>query len=990
MENFKFILKQVATIVACFAVCFTWMGCPVEPEPLKNDKAVFEAFTFAGIVGTATINESASTITAKASATTDLTKIAPVFTVSQGAIVTVNGTPQVSGSTQNNFTNSVIYVVISEDAKTNKPWTVSITKEGSGTGELNDLANFETFTFTGIDGTATIKVTDATITAKALATADLTTIKAKFTVSKGATVKVGTTAQVSEQTINNFTNPVTYNIVSEDGKTTRNWVVTITKEGIIPGEVIELTNAMINASANVTLPVAIYQVKTDLTLQGGNTLTFAPGTFIRFDKDKRLTANANAKIIAKGTAGQLITFTSSMQELVAGNWYGVYLNSTNNEFEWCVFEYGSGNSYNWGMLHLNDGTASIKNSTFRNSKFSGILLEGANGRFTAFEGNTITNCGENEANSFPIRSYTTINSLSVMGENNTITTEKGIGVGGGTMTQNVTIKAYVPYLFRGDQTINNPAILTVEPGATLKFDDNIRMTFNGGSKIIADGTASQIKFTSSRLTPDDNGGNWYGIYIVSGDGSDFKNCIFEYGSGNSSGWGMLHLNNSKASITNCTFRNALFNGILLEGANSVFTKFDNNTITNCGETKADSYPIRAWTTINSLSVMGENNTIVTEKGIGVSGGSMTQNVTIRAYVDYIFRGNNTINNSVLTIDPGATLKFDDNVQITLNSGGKIIADGTASSITFTSSRLTPDNDGGHWYGIYIYSEGSDFKNCIFEYGSGNSSGWGMLLLKDIKASFTNCTFRNSQYNGILLEGAGSGFTKFEGNTITNCGEKQVDSYPIRAYTTIMSLSTMGVNNTITSDKGIGIAGSTVNGNLTLNKYLYTVRSDLTISNATSGATLTIKPGAKLMFANNVGLLIGAGGKIVANGKPEAAVPEDKIYFTGTTAQKGWWDGLRFNNNNALDGSLLNYCDISYGGSSIANASTDRNGNISCYGNIGSATLSVTNCNITNSRAWGIWINSPANPTIGTNTYSNNGPTGNSNVGRSANGDLVIR
>jgi len=92
-------------------------------------------------------------------------------------------------------------------------------------------ANIVAFTFAGIDGTATIDKTAHTVTAKAKETVDLTAIKAEFTLSLNAAATVNGTAQVSKQTVNNFTNPVTYRVTSADGKTTNDWTVTITKKG---------------------------------------------------------------------------------------------------------------------------------------------------------------------------------------------------------------------------------------------------------------------------------------------------------------------------------------------------------------------------------------------------------------------------------------------------------------------------------------------------------------------------------------------------------------------------------------------------------------------------------------------------------------------------------------------------------------------------------------------------------------------------------------
>ena len=57
----------------------------------------------------------------------DLTNIAPVFTASEGAKITVNGVEQVSGITVNNFSQPLEYVVESADLSQTTSYTVSVT-----------------------------------------------------------------------------------------------------------------------------------------------------------------------------------------------------------------------------------------------------------------------------------------------------------------------------------------------------------------------------------------------------------------------------------------------------------------------------------------------------------------------------------------------------------------------------------------------------------------------------------------------------------------------------------------------------------------------------------------------------------------------------------------------------------------------------------------------------------------------------------------------
>ena len=583
---------------------------------------------------------------------------------------------------------------------------------------------------------------------------------------------------------------------SKDGKIAAQYTITVKPDP--KAGPIELTNAMIN-TGNVTLVSGTYQVKNNLTLNDGNNLTISPGVIIRFDKDRNLEAKVNTKIIAKGTSSQPITFTSSLATPAAGDWRGLYMYGKENEFDWCVFEYGASQqtAVSYAMIFLENATASITNCTFRNSRYSGITLRGSNSLFRRFEGNTITNCGENEKDAFPITVGGASANMTCLGEmgNNSINTAKGIGVWSGTVGRNITIKSFVPYMILENQTINSAAIVTIESGATLKFETGRRIDVKENARIIAQGTQSNpITFTSAKPDGSKQLGDWNGIYCISSEGSDFKYCIFEYGSA------------------------------------------------------------------------------------------------------------------------------------------------TVSAV---------------WY--------------------------GMLYLEDCKASVMYCTFRNSRYTGVSVRNANSGFTAFDYNTITNCGEIEADAFPITAWwgnTGFMNLTGMGAHNTIESKKGIGVGSGSIVGDTYVRKYLYTICDNIKINQPSgTGATLTIEPGTKMMFAKNKQLSIGAGGKLVAEG-----TSSNKIVFTGSASDRGWWYGINFTDNSALSGSMLNYCEVSYGG---AGTGINNNGNISC-GGIRSGVVTIKNSNITHSRSWGIYVRDAGSmsghATIENNTYSNNGPNNNSNVG----------
>jgi hypothetical protein len=99
------------------------------PDPGTEQDANFVAFTFDGIDGAAEIDRDERTVSAQAKETVDLSDIVAEFTLSTGATATVDGTPQVSGTTANDFNDPVIYEVTSGDGETTLDWTVTIIKD---------------------------------------------------------------------------------------------------------------------------------------------------------------------------------------------------------------------------------------------------------------------------------------------------------------------------------------------------------------------------------------------------------------------------------------------------------------------------------------------------------------------------------------------------------------------------------------------------------------------------------------------------------------------------------------------------------------------------------------------------------------------------------------------------------------------------------------------------------------------------------------------
>ncbi|MFL5730466.1 MAG: DUF5018 domain-containing protein [Cytophagaceae bacterium] len=180
------------------------------------------AFSFQGLVPavTDTIDEVNKTISLTVPSGTDVTGLVANFTSSLGSTVSVSGTTQVSGTTPNDFTNPVSYTVTAEDGSF-VSYMVSVTKA------LSNAKAIITYNFSSLSVTGTIDQTNKAIDLTVPSGTDVSALVADFTVSALATIKVGSIVQTSGSTANDFSSPVVYTVIAEDGSMV-NYTVTVT------------------------------------------------------------------------------------------------------------------------------------------------------------------------------------------------------------------------------------------------------------------------------------------------------------------------------------------------------------------------------------------------------------------------------------------------------------------------------------------------------------------------------------------------------------------------------------------------------------------------------------------------------------------------------------------------------------------------------------------------------------------------------------------
>ncbi|NOZ46889.1 MAG: hypothetical protein GXO79_08910, partial [Chlorobi bacterium] len=100
----------------------------------END---FISYLFAQSTEISVINTNNNTIVSTVAGGTDLTNLVAVFSLSDGATAYINDVEQVSGTTENDFSNLVIYNVIAEDG-TAQMWVVDVNITG-----VEQLANYD-------------------------------------------------------------------------------------------------------------------------------------------------------------------------------------------------------------------------------------------------------------------------------------------------------------------------------------------------------------------------------------------------------------------------------------------------------------------------------------------------------------------------------------------------------------------------------------------------------------------------------------------------------------------------------------------------------------------------------------------------------------------------------------------------------------------------------------------------------------------------------
>lgn len=216
MNRFDSVTKPLMWFMALLLVVFA-AGCSSGGggSTAPSSAKAITAYSLAGVAGV--INETAKTITVAVPYGTNLTTAVATFTTS-GASVKVDTVVQTSGTTANNLTNAVAYLVTAADGSTaSYTVTAAVARTASKA--------FTAFSVAGVAGS--INETARTIAVTVPNVTNLASLAAAFTTT-GSGVKVSGVTQTSAMSLNNFTSPVVYTVVAVDN-TTAIYTVTVNK-----------------------------------------------------------------------------------------------------------------------------------------------------------------------------------------------------------------------------------------------------------------------------------------------------------------------------------------------------------------------------------------------------------------------------------------------------------------------------------------------------------------------------------------------------------------------------------------------------------------------------------------------------------------------------------------------------------------------------------------------------------------------------------------
>ena len=387
-------------------------------------------------------------------------------------------------------------------------------------------------------------------------------------------------------TVVDFTNPVDFTVTAEDGSTVV-YKATVTVDpnggggGGGGGGTGDPTTWSGNIDANTTWPDlgldVDYVVNGYVYIDGNALLTIEPGVTIMFEgvgDGFCLGENAGLKMV--GTADKPIRLVNALNDNHPGAWYGIQISSKRNDNQFEYVEFVNGGSGDDVITVY--GKLSMKHCTIDGALHQGVATANE-GVFTAFENNTIKNCG-----GYPLW-LNDPQKAGILGSGNTYV-ENGtnmISLNYYYLEANTTFNNQgIPYYVNDGMCVYDNVKMTIEPGVEFAFDYDHVLVVGGDGRFEANGTADQPIIFRGTTTED----LWDGIRFESSRNGNVMNYCQIKNCGPNDGWSVrscLYIrSDAKLTLTNNVFGPSDYNGVGIENiSNWGNVTHSGNTFVEC-------------------------------------------------------------------------------------------------------------------------------------------------------------------------------------------------------------------------------------------------------------------------------------------------------------------------------------------------------------------------------------------------------------------------
>ena len=444
------------------------------------------------------------------------------------------------------------------------------------------------FSFASPAVEATITESAKTIVATVPVGTNVTALVPVITISDKATVNPGSGIP------QDFTNPVTYTVIAEDGSQAV-YTATVTfgngGGGGGGGGATDPTQWSGDIDANTTwpdlgLPVD-YVIDGWVEINSNALLTIEPGVTIMFTGNNGgIGVGENAGLKMVGTDEKPIILEGPANNPNNGSWNCIRIDSKRNDNQLAYVQFLRGGSDDgpWGsVLHLVNGRVSMKNCVIDGSLGHGVDLEYEDSYFTAFDNNTIKNCA-----AYPVISEFFNGACKNIGEGNAfINNGKNMFCcyhGVGEMEENLTMHALpIPYYFNEGNSFNGSKTMTIEAGVEIVMPIGSGLYVGDQCNFKAEGTADKPIIIRCENAAE----AWGGIEFWSTRNGNVMNYCQIKNCGLSDGWNercCLYIGQeTKLNLNNNVFGPSNFNGVGIESLDNWSSNVNHsgNTFVGC-------------------------------------------------------------------------------------------------------------------------------------------------------------------------------------------------------------------------------------------------------------------------------------------------------------------------------------------------------------------------------------------------------------------------